>query len=503
MKDLDPFFFPRSVAVVGASAGPFRFGGASFLNYLLESRFHGRIYPVNPRAVEVQGLKAYPDLVSLPEVPDLALVCVPASKVPSVLLEAARVGLQHIHIVSAGFAETDTPDGRALEEEIISIARRAGLLVMGPNGMGPYCPSSGLTLWGAIPGLDGPVGIISQSGAMTQRLTEYLCSLGVGVHMAASIGNGTVLDAMDLLDYMTEREEIRVLGLYLEGTRDGRRLLHTVRRVNRVKPLVFLKGGRSKVGAATAVSHTGGMAGSSVLWEAFSSQTGVVEVQSLHEWADAIVALALLPPPGGNGVFIVGGGGGNSVLAADACIGEGLCVPALAQKSLQRLRELTPRAGSIAGNPLDLWMTYQDPGCLADVLEVGDEDPGVRMILVERLIPRKAFHMPSLPDHTADVIHRIRGRPRPKPTAVIVETEGGDPELAAEGARLRAEFCRAGIPAYPSMTRAARALARLYRYEIRCLQPSHAKAVPFGGPAHRLGHPGSSDEGVDTSSKKD
>lgn len=463
-SDLRQFFNPESIAIVGVPREGYRFGGMSFLKKLLEAGFPGRIYPINPKAKEIRGLKAYGDLSALPEVPDLAMVSVSARLIPSILSECARIGLRHIHILSSGFKETGTEEGIRLEEDITSISREKGLLVIGPNCMGPYCPSSHLTAWGAIPGLDGPLGIISQSGGITQRLTEHSCSLGVGVNKAVSFGNAAVLDSTEYLEFMAEEEGIGVIAMYLEGVKDGRKFFRLTREVSRKKPIVLWKGGESEAGALTAASHTGGMAGEQRIWKGFFRQTGVIQVRSMYEWVDAIIALALLPPPEGKGVFLVGGGGGNSVAHSDACIREGLDVPRLSDDSMERLRKSVPVAGSIAGNPLDMFRVFQDSEYLAEILELGYGDPNISMVIVDRLIARKAFHLPDLPDSTPETIRFLEGRKGKKPTVFTVDSDGGDPELAGEGAALRRQFCEAGIPAFPSLKRAARALAHLFRW---------------------------------------
>lgn len=466
-KDLSKFFSPRSIVIVGVSRSSFRLGGLSYLSALQDSRFGGPLYPINPKAGEIRGIRAYPNIKSLPEVPDLAIVCVSAPQVPAVLEECASVGLRYIHILTAGFRETGTREGERLEEQLAAIARQRGLLVMGPNCMGPYCPSSGLTAWGARPGRDGPVGVISQSGGITQRLTEHLCSLGTGVHKAASIGNAAVLDSTDYLDFMADDEGIRVIAMYLESVRDGRHLLRLVKEVNSRKPIILLKGGETETGASTVASHTGTMAGQQVLWEAFIRQAGVTRVRSINEWADAILAFCHLQGPRGKGVFLVGGGGGNSVIHGDTCIREGLDVPKLSGASMARLRRIVPMAGSIAGNPLDLWVTFQDPARLAEVLEIAYKDPRIHMVIVDRLIPRKAFHMPDLPDPTPETIDFVKGNGLRKPTIFALDSEGGDEDLISKGTAVRTQFCFAGIPAYPSLERAARALVHLQRYHAR------------------------------------
>jgi acyl-CoA synthetase (NDP forming) len=463
-RDLERFFAPRSIAIVGVSKGGYRFGGMSFLLKLLECEFPGNLYPINPEARELLGRRAYPDLSSLPEVPDLGIVCVAARLVPSILEECGRIGLRCVHVLSAGFKETATREGEELEDRIRSIAREKGLLVIGPNCMGTYCPASRLTAWGAIPGGSGPLGVISQSGAITQRITEYALSLGVGTEKAVSFGNAAVLGAADFLEFMGADPKIRVIAMYLEGVQDGRRFFRVAKEVGERKPVVIWKGGETEAGAMTAASHTGAMSSEWRIWEAVFRQTGAVPVQSMNDWADAILAFSRLPAPAGRGVFLIGGGGGHSVAHGDTCIREGLDVPRLSATTMDSLRRSVPMAGSIAGNPLDMFRVFQDAAYLGEVLDLAYEDPAIGAVIVDRVIPRNIFHLPDLPDPTPETIRVLKSKPHPKPTVFSVDSEGGDPDLAARGAALRGQFCGAGIPAYPSTRRAARALARLHRY---------------------------------------
>ena len=466
-NDLEPFFKPRHIAIVGVARSAFSFGGMSFLQKLQEAGFPGTLYPINPKATEIQGLRAYPNLSSLPVVPDLAMVCVAAAQVPAVLNECGRIGLRHLHILTAGFKEIGTEEGRQLEEKIASIAKEEGLLVIGPNCMGPYCPTSGLTAWGAIPGAPGPLGIVSQSGAITQRLTEYAYSLGVGTDKAVSVGNETVLGSPDFLEFMGEDEGIRVIALYIESMRNGRRFFELAREISKKKPMIVLKGGETEAGTRTAASHTGAMAGERMIWEAFFRQTGVIHVKSLDEWMDAIFAFALLPPPRSSGVFVIGVGGGASVVSSDTCILEGLDVPSPSHATMEKLRQTVPIAGSIAGNPLDDFQTSINPAYFGAILDLVYQDSAMGMVLADRLIPRKAFHTFHRLDSVSATIEHVKQRDNRKPVVFVLDSEGGDPELAAQGASLRAEFGKGGIPAYPSVKRAARALVHLYRYYDR------------------------------------
>jgi acyl-CoA synthetase (NDP forming) len=281
------------------------------------------------------------------------------------------------------------------------------------------------------------------------------------------MGNAAVLDSFDYLQFMAEDNKIEVIAMYIESVSDGKRFLSLSKEVNKKKPIILWKGGETGVGALTAASHTGAMASDQRTWNAFFHQTGVVHVRSMDELVDAVIALCHLPAPKGKGVFLIGGGGGNSVACCDICIGEGLDVPPLSEITLKRLRQSVPVAGSIAGNPLDMWRTFFDSAYLDEVLDLAYKDPYISMIIVDRMINRKAYHMPDLPDPTPETIKYVKRRRNQKPIVFTVDSDGGDADLAAKGTTLRAGFCMAGIPAYPSLGRAARALVQLHRYYTR------------------------------------
>ncbi|MFH1135049.1 MAG: CoA-binding protein [Pseudomonadota bacterium] len=464
--ELEKFFKPDAIAIVGVSKGDYRFGGLSYLEKLIQCGFSGPLYPINPKGGEIMGRRIYPDLASLPTVPDLCLVCVAAARVPGVLEECGRIGARRIHILTSGFKELGTPQGRELEERIADLAARHGLLVLGPNCMGPYCPSGRQTAWGAIPGRDGNLGLISQSGGMVQRLTEYAAFLGVGISKAVSFGNATVLKEVDFLEHLGQDPPTKLIAMYLESVSNGPKFLSLAAGINRQKPIILLKGGESRAGAVTAASHTGALAGNRAVWEGAVRQAGLTAVGSLDEWMDAISVFSFLPPARGRKVFVIGGGGGNSVCFSDICSREGLAVPRLSAGTMDLLRKIAPQAGSIAGNPLDLWQVFTDAGFLIDILEAAFDDPVVDLIVVDRLIPRDAFHMPNAPNPTPEIIAYLKGKRDRKPVVFVVDSEGGDPDLAARGASLRAEFGLAGLPALASLPRAARALAHFCRHHL-------------------------------------
>jgi acyl-CoA synthetase (NDP forming) len=301
-------------------------------------------------------------------------------------------------------------------------------------------------------------------------LTEYACSLGIGTDKAVSVGNEAVLDCSDFLEFMGADEGIRVIALYIESMRNGRKFFELAREISKRKPIIVLKGGETEAGTRTAASHTGAMAGERMIWEAFFRQTGVIHVKSPDEWMDTILAFALLPPPGSPGVFLMCVGGGASVVSSDTCILEGLEVPSPSPATMEKLRETVPIAGSIAGNPLDDFQTSVNLAYFGAILDLVCQDPAMGMVIADRLIPRKAFHTSHHFDSVSPTIEQVKQRGHRKPLIFVVDSEGGDPELAAQGARLRGEFGKGGIPAYPSLKRAARALAHLYRYYNRLNQ---------------------------------
>jgi len=234
--------------------------------------------------------------------------------------------------------------------------------------------------------------------------------------------------------------------------------------------LVLIKGGETDAGARTAASHTGAMAGSSTVWEAVIRQANMIQVRTMDGWMDALMSFARICRPVEQGVFIIGGGGGSSVIYGDTCIREGLHVPRLSGPSMSRLRQITPAAGSIAGNPLDHWLVFSDPAHLAQLVDMAEQDPAVSIILVDRLIARNAFHMQDAPDPTPETIALLKKRKGVKPIVFVVDSEGGDGALAARGAAMREALGKAGYAVFPGITRAARALKRVCAYYDKRLQ---------------------------------
>ncbi len=466
-KGFEKMFSPESVAIVGISRAYTGLGGQFFLKNLQRAEFPGRIYLIHPSAGEINGIRAYPAVSALPETVDLAIICVPAQSVPSVLEECGRKGVRNIHILSSGFKELGTPEGVRLEEEIRTIARSAGLRVIGPNCMGPYVPKSRLMLWGQIPATAGSMAFLSQSGTLTQRMSEHGYFTGMGISKAVSFGNAAVMDSTDYLEFLSEDEDTRVIGLYLESVRDGQRFLQRAREINRAKPLVIWKGGETDSGAGAVASHTGTLSGEDRIWENGLRQAGIPRARSLEEIAGTAMALLYLRPPRGRKLFILGGGGGNSVYYADICMRLGLQVPPLKGETRNKVSALVPAVGSFARNPVDAWKSFYDPDYMGQILDVVFEDPGLDMIILDRLVPRPTYATPEEKGATERAVEYLRKNRSRKPLVAVIDGGGEDPHLAGEAARTRQIYCRAGIPAYPSLPLAARALAHLASYYER------------------------------------
>ena len=463
----EKMFHPRSIAFVGISRTYSGLGGQFFLKNLQRAEYPGKFYLINPSGGEIFGMKAYPTISSLPEAADLAMVFVPARFLPPVLEECARKGMRGIHIVSSGLRELGTAEGIQLEEDIRRVSVQGGLKVIGPNCMGPYVPRSRLLPWGQIPATEGSMAFLSQSGTLTQRISEHGYFTGTGISKAISFGNAAVLDSTDYLEYLEGDEDTRVIGLYLEGVRDGRRFLEVARRVNRKKPMVLWKGGETASGAGAVASHTGTLAGEDRVWENGLRQAGVTRVRSLEEVVGTAMAFLQLPPPRGRRLFILGGGGGNSVYYADICIRVGLQVPPLTGETRDKISALVPEVGSFARNPVDAWRSFYDPEYLGQMLEVVFDDPDLDMIILDRLITRPTYATPEPEGASQRAIDYLqKNRPR-KPLVAVIDGAGEDPFLAGEAAKRRQRYCQAGIPAYPSLPLAALALARVAAYYER------------------------------------
>ncbi len=343
-------FHPRSVAFVGASAKFGKWGHSLFTN-LVAGGFQGAVHLVNPRGGTIAGRPVFPTVADLPDGVDLAIVSVPAREVPALLPQLAARGVRSAVVVSSGFREAG--DG-ALEEALVAAARAAGVTVVGPNTMGIINPHARVYCTGAhVRPFPGTTTLVSQSGNMGVQLLAFAEAQGLGIRAFCGTGNEAVTSLEDFLEALEGDDETRVVVLYLEGVKDGRRFFEAARRLGRRKPVVALKGGRTRDGQRAAASHTGALAADHAVFEAACRQAGVLLVGQPTELLDVPAALSALPLPRGPRVAIMTWGGGWGVVAADLCAESGLAVPPLSPELAARLDRLLPPYWSRT-NPVDL-----------------------------------------------------------------------------------------------------------------------------------------------------
>ncbi|MCJ7546846.1 MAG: CoA-binding protein [Deltaproteobacteria bacterium] len=349
-KELDYIFKPRSIAVIGAS-DTFRKWGYLMVERPLKTGFKGAIYPINPAKGEILGLPTYPSVATVPGAIDLAVMTTPAATIPGLLRECVKKGIKGAVVISAGFAEVGE-EGRGFEQAMVEVARSGGIRLVGPNCMGIWSAAVQLSLCFPQAPKAGPISFISQSGTFGVAMAQVASSKGYGLSKFISIGNQADLEVSDYLEYLADDADTRVIVLYLEGLKDGRRFVTIARRVVKKKPIVVYKGGRSAAGARATMSHTASLAGSEKIFDGVCRQVGLLRVdESFHlfEMAEALVGL---PLAAGNRVAILGSGG-QGVVGTDACSALGLELPELDAETSSMVTALLPPHAPAARNPVD------------------------------------------------------------------------------------------------------------------------------------------------------
>lgn len=391
-SDLTYFFKPRSVAVLGASVVEGTVGKAIMVNVVRE--FKGLIYPVNPKYDEVLGLRAYKSCRDLPEAPDLIVVAVPAKIVPQVLDECGGRGTKAAVVISAGFKEVGE-EGEKLERMLVTVAKERGVRVIGPNCLGVYDAHSRLNTIFNPPDRQkmpppGNVAFLSQSGALGAAILDWLAEYNIGMSKFVSYGNAADVKEWELLEYLVEDSETKVIMMYIEGVEDGRNLLKAVRKATVAgKPVVVLKAGKSEKGIRAVSSHTGSLAGLYKVYEAGLTQNGALVVNELDEFILATKALSWLPAPHGDRVAIVTNGGGAGVLTTDAVELLGLRLAELSEETKRYLRGKLPPAASL-NNPVDI-LGDAPPERYEVAMEAVMKDENVDLVIVIGIMQSPAF----------------------------------------------------------------------------------------------------------------
>jgi len=454
---LDSFFYPNSVAIIGASSNPKKAGNALVKNFI-DYGFKGHIFPINPQATEILGLKAYSSLKEVPTDIDLAVFALPAKIVTQAIDECPPKNVKAVIVHSFGFAESG-PEGKAYQDKLVSVARSNNMRVVGPNCQGVMCTESRVP-WSrrsTFPQEIGGVSVISQSGGGGGSLVNLAYERGVKFTKIVTIGNECDASVMDFIKYFGEDDRTKIIFLYLEGFKDGERILDIVKPLSIRKPIIAYKIGRTAAGAKAAASHTGSLAGSIAVYDGIFRQAGVIRAKSIDDGLDYLVAFENIwlgqKRPEGYRVGIVSGPGGPGVATADACVEAGLEVPPISAKSKDRLNQAIP--GATASNPMDMGdfsfvARLKEEGPYSLMVRIMQDDPGIDIVAI---MGPGEFN----PEGFRDEILNIKDFCS-KPFIVIWPSAGGTVENCKTALR------KNNIALFGTQERGARALGMLKTY---------------------------------------
>jgi acetyltransferase len=458
-KIRESFFEPRSLAVIGASSHPDKVGYAVLAN-VVKSGYEGKIYPVNPKAHEIQDIECFHDVHDIPDPLDLAIIIVPAVHVPEVVKELADRKVPGAVVISAGFKEASL-EGRHLEREAVRLAHEGGMRLLGPNCLGIMNTALPLnaSFTRKMPP-KGSIGVISQSGAICTSLIDWARAEAVGFSKVISLGNSGDLVESDFFDALVDDDETRVISMYIEGVSDGQRFFRVLKKASRVKPVVFFKAGITQAGAQAASSHTGALAGSESAYKALCTQASALRAGSVEELMELSRTLSTQPVPKGPRVAIVTNAGGPGIIASDSCEAAGLVLAQISAQSAEKMRRYLPPAASMH-NPVDI-LGDADALRYAIAVEAVLDDQGVDAVLVI-LTPQAMTEIYRTAD---EIIHIARSTEK-----TIVCSFMGAGSVQAPVNRLQKE----GIPNIPYPDRAMLVIGRMFERQLQVKKPaSHA-----------------------------
>jgi len=386
MVNLDSIFRPKSIAVIGASRTKGSIG-REILHNLIDYGFNGMVFPVNPKAEVIHSIKCYASVLDIPDPVDLAVIVVSKEFAIKAIDECGKKGVKGLVVITAGFRETGEK-GRKLEEDLLSVVKKYGMRMVGPNCMGVVNSSKDVrmdaTFAPAHP-LEGNVGFLSQSGGLGVVILNLINKLNLGFSMFVSLGNKTDISGNDILEYWENDQDTTVVLMYLESFGSPRKFTRLAKSMSKKKPLIAVKAGRTTAGARAASSHTGALAGADIAADALFDQCGVMRVSSIEEMFDLALAFSSQPLPEGNRVAIVTNTGGPGIMATDACANLGLDIVEFSKKTAENLAKILPDEASIA-NPLDL-IASGGPEDYAKALDLIIKDPKVDAVIVISVPP--------------------------------------------------------------------------------------------------------------------
>jgi acetyl coenzyme A synthetase (ADP forming)-like protein len=470
VKKLDAFFNPRSVAVIGATKKVDKAGHVIFKNFAtnkLRGVFKGELYPVNPSEDSILGFRCYPSIKEIPNEVELIIIIVPAKAVPSIIEEAVTKKVKTAIIISAGFKEVGNA---ALEEQVVAIAKKGDIRILGPNCLGIYYSKTGVDslflpetkvlstgedVIATPRPMPGSIAMITQSGAFGVAALDYLTGRQMGVSKFVSFGNKCDVTEVEIFNYLLHDKETRVILAYVEDIKAGRDFLKVARKVTMKKPVVVIKSGKSEAGARAASSHTGAIAGSDKIYSAAFEQAGIIRARDMEEFFDTGKALAMQPPALGKNIGILTDAGGPGVMTVDELELQGLTVEPFSEETSQKFEKLkvdgTILKIAATLNPVDLTGSVTDSQfeIAVDLMFQDTEIDGIIFLGLH--------HMPGLREKYIDSVAKVARKYR-KP---LVMCDIGETEMALY---TRSRFDRLGIPSYESPEDAARAMKALVSY---------------------------------------
>jgi acyl-CoA synthetase (NDP forming) len=472
--EFEYIFNPRTVALIGASTEN------GFAHSLTNSKLWDKLYLVNPRYSELFGKKCYKSILDIPANIDYVVIAVPATHVPKVLAECIEKGVKAAHVFTAGFSETSIPERIKLENEVRDVAK-GKIRLIGPNCMGIYCSKSGLSFTWDASFEEGPVGVVTQSGTFGVEFLNIGKIRNLKFSKVISYGNAIDLDCPDFLEYLADDPDTKIIALYMEGTRNGRRLKTALARAAKNKPVLALKGGITEHGSRAASSHTGSLAGSPEIWNSIFTQTGVAQVEDFDELLNASLALTYAPFPTGKGTSIITNSGGFSVLETDASVKAGLEVPQFTQETLAQLRKMVPVAGTSISNPLDAWPIFYNlsgsEGNLGDVIKILARDKNIHSIILhmDEINYLRRVLGPAFEGHLKEVIDLMLNgckyardeMGKPAMLCISMETFTEDEEDRRYHLMVKKAFEDERFPVFPTLRDTINALFNLYRIGIQ------------------------------------
>lgn len=460
--NLDPLFYPGSVAVIGASPNVIRDRAGFF--YSLKECYKGKLYGVNPKYKDIEGVPCYPNVVDVPERLDYALIMLPREKVNDVLKDCVIAKVKFVLVFTSGFSEMGE---YGMEEELLETIRGSETRIVGPNCIGPHCPEQGLAYYAQLHrDVVGDVGFFSQSGGHALNFTIRGLSIGLNFNKVISLGNQADLKIEDFIEYFGEDDRVKYICGYAEDVKDGERFKRVARRIvlEKKKPLVLWKGGRSRDGARATSSHTGAVAVPTKVWDSVMEQLGVINVETQNELADVMIALKLGFRPTGRNVVIAVAGGGSSVELTDGASLNGLFVPLLAKDIQKKIGEKISSVNTSTGNPIDLGMFGFAPDIFIRSMALAAEDPNIDIVMGCQYPEMVKAMAPEAWDASVNLLVEGISKVK-KPTAMILpRIYQNSPEAESARAEFTERLREVGIPAFPSAARMARAAVKIQKY---------------------------------------